>query len=464
MKKTRSFIGVCLLLVLGNVAIAQDAAISSDMLSEIRASVAMDAHTRAMQNAVTKNEIRALVLDREKLSSIDNHFAYKIEIPSITDQKSSGRCWLFTALNVMRPKVVERYNLEDFEFSQSYLFFWDQLEKANLFLQAVIETRDQDLSEDKDRLVQWLFQHPIQDGGVWNMMPSLVEKYGLVPKEVYPESHSSENTRQMRTLLRSKLREQGMILRQLARDGKKDKYLQKKKTEMLADIYRMLVICMGTPPTEFQWRYVDKNDSLIDAGSFTPQSFYQQALDVNLNDYVMLMNDPSRPYYQLYEIEYDRNCWEGSNWLFVNLPAEEIKEYAKASILADEAMYFSCDVGKFLERERGIVADRLHDYESLFGIKFAMDKRDRILSYDSGSSHGMALMGVDTCASGKPTKWLLENSWGAEDGFDGYLIMTDDWFEEYSFRLVILKQFLPEKVRKVLEQKPKMLKPWDRMS
>jgi len=439
---------------------AQTGAISDKMLREIRSSVQMDSYTRAMQNAVSENDVKKLALNRTVHTQIDHHFAHKIPVTGITNQKSSGRCWLFTALNVLRPKVIEKYNLKEFEFSQNYLFFWDQLEKSNLFLEAIIRNRHKDID---DREVQWLFQHPVGDGGVWNMMPGLVEKYGVVPKEIMPESYNSENTAMMRRLIRRKLRSQGMHIREWSAAGKSEKFLRKQKVAMLSEIYRILVISLGTPPTEFTWRYLDKNDSLVVGKNYTPLEFYHEAVEVPLGDYIMLMNDPTRDYYKLYEIEYDRNRFDGPNWTFINLPVEEIKSFARKSILADEPMYFSCDVGKQLDRDKGLVALGLFDYEAVYGVPFDMTKEERILSYESSSSHGMSLVGLDTTANGMVTKWLLENSWGDDAGYKGYLTMTDEWFDEYMFRLVILKEFLPQKVLNVLAQKPVKLPPWDRM-
>ena len=430
------------------------------MLNQIQSVVIIDNYTKAMQNAVSNNDIKALARNREVLSTIDHHFAHKIPVTGITDQKSSGRCWLFTALNVLRPGVIEKYNLKNFEFSQSYLFFWDQLEKANLFLEAIISTRKKDID---DREVQWLFRNPIGDGGVWSMMPSLVIKYGVVPKEVMPESYNSENTRMMSRLVRRKLRARGMQIRQWTDEGKSEKYIRKKKQDILAEIYRILIISLGTPPTEFTWRYIDKNDSLVNAGTFTPQTFYKEVVGAPLNDYVMLMDDPSKDYYKLYEIRYDRNCVEGQNWTFINLPVAKIKEFAKKSILNDEPMYFSCDVGKQLDKDAGVLALNSYDYNDVFGVSFEMNKEQRILTYESGSTHGMTLVGLDTSAEGSVTKWLLENSWGSEAGHDGFLTMTDEWFSEYMFRLVVLKTYISPDILEILKQKPILLPPWDRM-
>jgi bleomycin hydrolase len=275
------------------------------------------------------------------------------------------------------------------------------------------------------------------------------------------ETRHSANTREVRSLLKTKLRAQAMELRAMKTNN--EKKLRAAKTEMLKDIYRILALSMGTPPEKFTWRYKEKDAEKFTVKTMTPQEFYKEAVDYDLGKYVMLMDDPSRPYYKFYEIEWYRNLAEGINWKYINLPSDEIKQYAKNSILSDEPMYFSCDVGKHLDRDRGLVDVGLYDYESLFGVTFDMNKEERILAYQSGSSHGMALMGVDTTANGEITKWLLENSWGADSGYKGFLIMTDDWFDEYMFRLVIKEEFLPEKVRKILKEEPVMLPPWDRM-
>lgn len=437
-----------------------EAAISELQLAEIKASFKMDGPTRAIMNAVSNNNIRNLALNRELVGKTDHFFAHRIKTNAITDQKSSGRCWLFTSLNVLRPKIIEKNNLKEFQFSENYLFFWDQFEKANLFLEGIISTRN--LKMD-NREVEWLFKHPMQDGGIWNYAVGLIEKYGAVPKDAMPESYNSENTGMMRRLLARKLKGQGLKLRDLHKEGKKLSALREEKVNMLSDIYRMLVINLGVPPEEFTWTYEDKDGKIIGPEKYTPQSFYKDFVGIDLREYVQLMNDPTKAYYNHYEIKFDRNMVDEPNWTFINLPTDEIKNFAKTSILADEAMYFSCDVGKQLNRDEGVLRPGIYDYESIYGVTFDMDKTERILSYESGSSHGMSLVGVDTTSDGSTTKWLLENSWGKSSGYNGFLIMTDDWFGEYMFRLVVHKKFVSEKVLDILDQKPILLAPWDRM-
>lgn len=432
--------------------------ITPEILEKVKKSYnANDAETKAITNAVIHNDIKKLAETDAPKVSTDHNFKYKVSVSGITDQKSSGRCWMFTGLNVMRPKVLTNANVGSFEFSTNYLYFWDQFEKANLFLEGIIATADKPID---DRTVVWLFDNAIGDGGVWNLFVDLVNKYGAVPKEVMPESQSSENTGTLQKLIKRKLREDGMILREMI--AKKQK-VQDKKIEMLGEVYRMLAISLGEPPTEFEWRYVDKDNKITELKKYTPKSFYDEYVKANLEDYVLLMDDPSREYYKLYEIEYDRNMHEGTNWKFINLPVSEIKEFARKSIIDNEAMYFSCDVGKQLNSTDGYLALDNYDYESLFGVKFGMDKKQRIQTRESGSSHGMALVGVDEDANGKITKWMLENSWGASSGHKGYLTMTDDWFDQYMFRIVVNKKFVDAKTLEYLKLKPIKLPPWDPM-
>ena len=278
-----------------------------------------------------------------------------------------------------------------------------------------------------------------------------------------PETNSSNSTSRLNQLLSLKLREWGLELRDAAKSGKKKTDLAKLKTEMLGETYRMLVLNLGEPPTEFTWTRRNSKGESVDTLTYTPRSFYDRFLGNNLtDDYVMLMNDPTHEYCKVYEIDYDRHNYDGKNWTYVNLPIEEIKEMAIASIKDSTMMYFSCDVGKFIDRERGLLDVDNFDYESLFGVKFGMDKRQRILTHSSASSHAMTLMAVDLDENGKPRKWMVENSWGPGAN-DGHLIMTDDWFNEYMFRLVVNKKYVPENVLALLKQKPIMLPAWDPM-
>lgn len=434
--------------------------ITEDMLGQIKQSYRETPSDKAIRNAIGGNDIRKLALNRDNLKGIDTHFSNKVESKGITDQKSSGRCWLFSGLNVMRGKMISMYNLSAFEFSQNYCFFWDQLEKANLFLQGVIDTSSKPMN---DQMVEWLFKNPLSDGGQFTGVSDIIGKYGVVPKEIMPETNSSENTSRMAELIGLKLREFGLQLREKAAKGEKNAALQKNKVEMLATVYRMLALNLGVPPSEFTWTRYDAKGNPAETKRYTPQSFFKEYVNDDLtNNYVMLMNDPSREYYKCYEIDYDRHRYDGKNWTYINLPVEEIKEMAIKSIKDSTMMYFSCDVGKFLNSERGLLDVNNYDYESLMGTTFGMDKKQRVQTFASGSSHAMTLMAVDL-KDGKPVKWMVENSWGPSAGYQGYLIMTDEWFNEYMFRLVVEKKYVSANILNILKQEPIRLPAWDPM-
>ena len=437
-----------------------DGGISAAMLEEISSSYAGDADDKAIRNALAVTPIPTLATNAENAAMIDTHFSDRVRTKGITDQQSSGRCWLFTGLNVLRAKMIDKYDLPGMEFSQNYLFFYDQLEKANLFLQGVIDTKDLPF---EDRKVDWLFTNPLSDGGQFTGVSNLITKYGLVPAEAMPETYQANNTSQMATLLKLKLREQGLDLREAAAKGANAKKLQAMKVDQLKDIYRMLALCLGEPVKEFEWIRCDKSNKIVSRKTYTPKSFYDEFIGEDLeNNYIMIMNDPCREYGKVYEIDYDRHVYDGHNWVYINLPVDRIKEMAIASIKDNTAMYFSCDVGKFANSKKGVLDINNFDYESLMGVTFGMDKKERVQTHASGSSHAMTLIAVDI-VDGKPVKWMVENSWGPASGYQGNYIMTDEWFNEYMFRLVVEKKYVPADVLKMLDQKPIQLPAWDPM-
>ncbi len=433
--------------------------ISQQMLQTLRSSNHLSPAERALKNGLATSDIRTFALNQDNQTELNTYFSNSVPSKGITDQKSSGRCWLFTGLNVLRSQLINSKKLDELEFSQVYLFFYDQLEKSNLFLQAVIDTRKSPMD---DKTVQWLFQHPLSDGGTFTGVADLVTKYGLVPKGVMPETFASNNTSRFTSFLKRKLREDGLILRESQKTGNE---LQQQKEKMLADIYHILVLGFGEPPTSFTWAPKDSKGNYRETPrQYTPLQFYQQMFDGNLNDdYVMLMNDPTREYWKTYEIQYDRHTYDGHNWCYLNVPMDEIKQAAIASIKDSTMMYMSCDVSKELDSERGLLDLKNYDYSSILGVQFGMDKRQRILSFDSGSTHAMTLKAVDLDPHGKPLKWEVENSWGATSGFKGHLIMTDEWLNEYLFRLVVNKKYLSSKILKASQQKPTLLPCWDPM-
>jgi bleomycin hydrolase len=456
MKKYILCLVALLMSIAGVMAQTKNGGISEDMLGRIRQGYTGTPEQKAVKNALASNSIAALAINSENLSMIDTHFSHQVKTKGITDQKSSGRCWLFTGLNVLRAKMITKYDLPEFEFSQNYNSFYDLLEKSNLFLQAIIDTRNLPMD---DRKVDWLMKNPIGDGGQFTGVSNLIMKYGVVPKSAMPETFQSNNTGQMTMILKWKLREFALELREM-----KSAKLAERKEVMLTEIYRILVECLGVPPTEFEWTRYNKEGKVVSVKKYTPKGFYNEFIGEDLeNNYVMIMNDPTREYGKVYEIEYDRHVYDGENWLYINLPIERVKELAIASIKDNTAMYFSCDVGKFSNSKKGTLDINNMDYESLFRTKFPMDKKQRIQTYSSGSSHAMTLIAVDLDEAGKPRKWMVENSWGAASGYKGNLIMTDKWFEEYMFRVVLEKKYVPADVLKMLEQKPVLLPAWDPM-
>lgn len=433
--------------------------ISADMLSRMKQAHPVTAADRALRNALATNSINELATVPANPAAHDTYFSHEVKSQGISDQKSSGRCWLFTGLNVMRAKAIARFGLGDFQFSQSYCFFYDQLEKSNLFLQAVIDNADKPMS---DQLVEWLFKNPLSDGGQFTGVQDVISKYGVVPAEVMPESFSANNTSRMSALIATKLREYGLTLRKAVADGKKKKELQAMKTDMLGTVYHMLAVCLGEPPAEFTWTRRAADGKPVSTKTYTPLSFYEEFVGTELKgNYVMLMNDPTRPYHKVYTIDMDRHVYDGDNWTFINLPMDEIKAMAVASIKDSTMMYYSCDVGKCYDSKTGVLSLGNYDYASLLGTDFPMDKADRIRTFASASSHAMTLMAVDIDADGKPVKWMVENSWGPSSGYKGHLIMTDEWFDEYTFRLVVERKYVPAATLELLKQKPEKLPAWD---
>ena len=435
--------------------------ISSKMLKQMETECQATPSSKALANAIATNSIDDLAQNYANQGSIDTYFSVETPKQSIHNQKSSGRCWLFSGLNVLRANFARAHKDSlRVEFSQAYLFFYDQLEKANLMLQGVIDNAKEPMDSERMR---FFFKSPINDGGTFCGVADLSEKYGLVPMEVMPETYSADNTSRMARLVSSKLREYGLELRNMVLQKKQKEAIQARKTQMLSTIYHMLTLTLGTPVKQFTYAFHDKNGKPVgNAKTYTPREFYQECVGGKLNGtFIMAMNDPRRPYYKTYEVEYDRHTYDGHNWKYINLPMEDIAKMAISSLKDSAKMYSSYDVGKQLDRKRGYLDTQNYDYASLFGTTFPMNKADRITTFDSGSTHAMTLTAVDLDAQGNPVKWKVENSWGPEYGQKGCLIMTNRWFNEYMFRLVVNKKYVPENILKASEQKPVMVMPED---
>ena len=438
----------------------REGGISEKMLSEIEKENVLQASDRALVNAIGANAIDDLAKNRQNAGALDTQFSVETKKQSISDQKQSGRCWMFSGFNVLRSDFNLRTDSLTVELSQAYLFFYDQLEKANLMLQGCIDTGNKPID---DQRVQFFFHYPINDGGTFCGVADLTEKYGLVPTEVMPESFSSDNTSKARALIASKLREFGLQLREMVQKDKKPGAIEKAKTRMLSQIYRMLQFTIGNPPQKFTYVFKNEKGKVVgEAKEYTPLSFYKEVVGKQLNGtFIMVMNDPRREYYKTYEVEYDRHTYDGHNWKYVNLPMDDIEEMAISALKAGRKLYSSYDVGKMLDRKRGYCDTENFDYGSLFNTTFGMTKAERISTFDSGSTHAMTLTAVDLDKKGKATKWKVENSWGADWGQKGCLIMTDRWLREYMFRLVVPNEFVPAKVMKAYETQPVMVMPED---
>ena len=432
--------------------------LTKDVLKTLQASVKLDAQTRALMNAITNNDVRSLALNRELYNRHDDVFNYKIDVKGITDQASSGRCWLFAGLNIMRPSVMKKFNLSSFEFSENHLFFWDKLEKSNMFLEAVIDTRGKDLD---DRELQVLIKDPVPDGGWWTYVVALIDKYGAVPKEIMPETNNSKSTGAMNAFLSRLMRHDAVELRAMAAKGAKMPALEARKIEMLKDVYRLLVLHLGMPPQEFVWRYEDK-DNKVHETKYTPQSFFNDAVGVNLADYVSIFDHAAKPYNKYYVFKYDRNMADIPDQDFINMKIQDVKSYVLKAMLAGEPVWFAADVGVENDRKDGILEIGMYDYKSLLGVNMDLTKAERILYFESNANHAMVFVGADTLG-GKAAKWRVENSWGSEVGAKGYWTMYDDWFDSYVYMVILNKKYLPESVLAILSTKPEVLPAWDPM-
>lgn len=453
-------LGLCL--ALATTAGAQkQGGISASMLQQIEKSQGSTATNKALFNAVASNRIDNLAKNFSNRNTFDTHFSVETTKQSIHDQKSSGRCWMFSSFNVFRADFARHHaDSLSVEFSHDYLFFYDQLEKANLMLQGVIDNAKKPMDDVR---VQFFFKNPLNDGGTFCGAADLAPKYGLVPKSVQPETFSAENTSKISSLISSKLREYGLELRKMVADGKKAQAIDARKTEMLSTVYRMLAMALGEPVKEFTYQFCNRSGEPVgEPRRYTPLEFYNETVGHQLaGTFIMVMNDPRRPYHKTYEVEYDRHVYDGTNWKYLNLPMEDIAKLAIASLKDGKKMYSSYDVGKQFDRELGYLDTENFDYASLFSTTFPMNKADRIATFDSGSTHAMTLVAVDLDKDGNPLKWKVENSWGPNNGAQGCLIMSNRWFNEYMFRLVVDKKYVPENLQKEFEQKPVMVMPED---
>lgn len=413
-------------------------------------------------NAVTANGLMASAVSRAAVENDVHEYSISLEQGDITNQKQSGRCWMFAALNTMRYQVMKKCNLKTFELSQAYLFFWDKLEKSNYFLESILETVELPTSS---RLVSYLLTAPVGDGGQWDMLCNLVKKYGVVPKTAYPESKASSGSREMDSTLTEKLREDACILRRMYKEHLDMDTIRERKTEMLNEIYRLLCICLGEPPKSFTFEYRDEDKNFHRETGLTPKSFFEKYVGINLDDYVSLINAPTsdKPYGHSYTVKYLGNVREGNAVRYLNLPIEELKKAAIAQLKDGQPVWFGCDVGKHSDRDSGVMDLDIRSLETLLDTKFTMTKAERLDYGQSLMTHAMVFQGVNLDENGQPNRWRVENSWGKDPGKDGYYLMTDRWFDEYMYQIVVNKKYLTNEQLAAYQSEPTELEPWDPM-
>ena len=439
-------------------------AIAPETTAAAHAAFAADASARIAKNAVSASPIRKVARVPEALSLDASTFDVQLSQGKITNQKRSGRCWMFASLNTMRFRIMKKLNLETFELSQAYPLFWDKYERANWFFQNIVATASEPVTS---RDVAFLLLDPLCDGGQWDMFRSIVKKYGVVPKDAMPESFASSNTTDMDAFLTRFLRAGAKTLRNMVAAGASKDELAAKQTELLEQFYRILAICLGEPPKTFEARIRDKDDKLVVSGTFTPREFFDEYVGMNLDDYVSVINAPTadKPYGRAYSVKFLGNVAEDGGVRYVNLPIESLKRAAVAQLKDGLPVWFGCDVDQNYLQDDGMMGIGTLDVDGLFGVPVmaGMDKAARLDYGESLMTHAMVFQGANFDADGKPALWRVENSWGKDHGHDGYDLMTDDWFSEYVYQVVVDKKYLTDEERAAYESEPIELAPWDPM-
>ena len=436
--------------------------LEQDFTDKLYAAYEANPKFAAMENAISHNGLLASLEKRS--AAVENTPVFSLDLTKdkVGNQKASGRCWMFAALNTFRHKMIAGFQLEDFELSQAHTFFWDKYEKSNWFLEQVIATADQELTSRK---VKFLLDTPQQDGGQWDMVVSLFEKYGVVPKSVYPESISSSNSRELNQILNKLLRQDAQILRELVAEGANSSELQAKKEELLQEVFNFLAINLGLPPRQFDFSYRDKDNHFHSESGLTPLTFYQKYVDLKLDDYVSIINAPTadKPYGRSYTVEMLGNVVGSKPVRYLNVEMDRLKELAIAQMQAGETVWFGSDVAQSSNRKAGVMVEGMHDFTASMDIRLTQDKAGRLDYSESLMTHAMVLTGVDLDENGKDKKWKVENSWGEKVGNKGYFVASDAWMDEYTYQIVVRKEFLTAAELAAYEAEPLVLAPWDPM-
>ena len=433
--------------------------ITRKQVAELRKGFAADPSNKVAQNAVTNVQLPDLTLDRSLVQNMDSSFSTKLDDWKVTAQMRSGRCWLFATLNLFRVGAMKKMNLKNFEFSQAHIHFWDKFERANHLLEAIIKTAERPVD---DRTIHFLLSDPSGDGGQWNMAMNLIRKHGLVPKSAYPESNTSSATRWMNTELKNILRSSACEIRAILEGGGTEDEARDHKEKRIADIWKMLCIHLGTPPKTFDWQWRDKDDKFHRKGRMTPQQFAAEYVDIEWEDYVCIVNAPRNEYYRTYTVDFLQNVAGGPPVVYLNVPSKEMKAVTRRLLEDGMPVWMGCDVGKEMDRKKGLWDADLFDVEGLYGVEYGMDKADRLRHNQTMMTHAMLFTGVDV-VNGRVRRWRVENSWGADTGQKGYYTMNDSWYDQYMFEIAAPTSYLNEKMVAGLETEPVVLPAWDPM-
>ena len=437
--------------------------ITPEFVGECRAQFAANPSLKLAQNALsnsTNDNLLDVMLDRDILQNTDHSFSCKLDDWSVTSQKQSGRCWLFALLNLFRPGAMKKLNVKDFEYSQAYIHFWDKFERANHFLEAILDLKDATLD---DRTVNHLLGDPIGDGGQWSMAVNLIRKHGIVPKSAYPESTSSSGTLRMNQQLKDILRSSACELRNMNEAGKSSDDLQKHKNIRLKDIWQMLCIHLGTPPSTFDWQWHDKDKKFTRVGTMTPQEFANDYILEDWEDYVCLVNDPRNEMYQTYTVDRLQSVAHGPPVVYLNVPMDEMKDITRRVLDDGTPVWMGCDVGKMMHRQVGLWDAKLFDFASFYGTEYGMNKADRLRYGQTLMTHAMLFTGHDTI-DGKTRRWRVENSWGSDkSGIKGFYTMNDNWYDEHMFEISCPSKYINQKMIDGLKTEAIVLPAWDPM-
>lgn len=429
-------------------------AITPALLEACRADFAAHPAHRLAMNACSHGDVDEIALNRNVLAGIDWHFSHEVEGGAITHQRQAGFCWMYAALNWLRVDVMAKHKLENFEISHNYMIFWDRFEKANRFLTLMVALRDRPTD---DRLVDFLLREPCTDGGEWHMVANLIRKYGMAPKTAMADTFNLADSKFLNSIMDAKLRQAAA---RIFAAGKERAALAI-KDEAMKEAYRILSILMGEPPQRFDFTYRDKKKKFHAHRDLTPQAFYEKFVGLDLDDYVWLMSAPlaDTPYHRTFYVEHFQNVVEGAPGLFLNIPMAELKDIAVKVVKDKQAMFFGCDVLQAASRKLGIMDPGVFEYDLLFNTTFAMPRADRMRFLQARLTHDMVILGADFIDD-KPVKWKVENSWGDEKGNKGFFLMTDAWFDEFTYALVVHKRYLDAEQKRALKQQPTVLPPW----